>query len=593
MRRISTRLQLIPSKANDLSNNIFNGGLKIAINVAASVANKRSVSLLRLMIVASFVFSTTPFAADGDSIVWQAYDESAVLQSLADHPNSQMQFKLLQSKIQNKNDLWAPFTDDLAAFSENDYQRLKPLILEQSVPDIQQAVVAGQISYAALTTFYIYRIREIETNSNLSLNAVIALNPDAIKRAKRLDQLHDAGNEISLNSVFGIPVLLKDNIGFEGLATTAGSLRLQSNHTASAFLTEKLEANGAIILGKANMSEWAYFFCNDCPSGYSAMGGQTLNPYGRFLFGTGGSSSGSGAAGAANMASLTIGSETSGSILSPASANSMVGYKPTTGLVSRSGVVPISSTLDTTGPITKSVADALILFNAMTGFDQQDLAMPLLSDDFRLINRQIDLAEVRIGVMSNFTDDAFYSKAVELLKTNGAQPINIDFQPTRSPRFSELLGGEMVRDLQIYLSANADPEVNISSITELQQYNLEDMNLRAPYGQGLVDMMVKLELSPRELEIIREELQASARSQLETVFNENGIDVLLSVNNRSAGIAALANYPALTIPMGYEENGRPIGLTLIVPSFEDQILFDIGVQFELLTEARRLPELYQ
>ena len=586
MRRISTRLQLIPSKANDLSNNIFNGGLKIAINVAASVANKRSVSLLRLMIVASFVFSTTPFAADGDSIVWQAYDESAVLQSLADHPNSQMQFKLLQSKIQNKNDLWAPFTDDLAAFSENDYQRLKPLILEQSVPDIQQAVVAGQISYAALTTFYIYRIREIETNSNLSLNAVIALNPDAIKRAKRLDQLHDAGNEISLNSVFGIPVLLKDNIGFEGLATTAGSLSLQSNHTASAFLTEKLEANGAIILGKANMSEWAYFFCNDCPSGYSAMGGQTLNPYGRFLFGTGGSSSGSGAAGAANMASLTIGSETSGSILSPASANSMVGYKPTTGLVSRSGVVPISSTLDTTGPITKSVADALILFNAMTGFDQQDLAMPLLSDDFRLINRQIDLAEVRIGVMSNFTDDAFYSKAVELLKTNGAQP-------TRSPRFSELLGGEMVRDLQIYLSANADPEVNISSITELQQYNLEDMNLRAPYGQGLVDMMVKLELSPRELEIIREELQASARSQLETVFNENGIDVLLSVNNRSAGIAALANYPALTIPMGYEENGRPIGLTLIVPSFEDQILFDIGVQFELLTEARRLPELYQ
>ena len=593
MRRISTRLQLIPSKANDLSNNIFNSGLKIAINVAASVVNKRSVSLLRLMIVASFVFSTISFAADGDSIVWQAYDESAVLQSLADHPNSQMQFKLLQSKIQNKNDLWTPFTDDLAAFSENDYQRLKPLILEQSVPDIQQAVVAGQISYAALTTFYIYRIREIETNSNLSLNAVIALNPNAIKRAKRLDQLRDAGNEISLNSVFGIPVLLKDNIGFQGLATTAGSLSLQSNHTASAFLTEKLEANGAIILGKANMSEWAYFFCNDCPSGYSAMGGQTLNPYGRFLFGTGGSSSGSGAAGAANMASLTIGSETSGSILSPASANSMVGYKPTTGLVSRSGVVPISSTLDTTGPITKSVADALILFNAMTGFDQQDLAMPLLSDDFMLINRQIDLAEVRIGVMSNFTDDAFYSKAVELLKTNGAQPINIDFQPTRSPRFSELLGGEMIRDLQIYLSTNADPKVNISSITELQQYNLEDMNLRAPYGQGLVDMMVKLELSPRELEIIREELQASARSQLETVFNENGIDVLLSVNNRSAGIAALANYPALTIPMGYEENGRPIGLTLIVPSFEDQILFDIGVQFELLTEARRLPELYQ
>ncbi len=593
MRRISIRLQLIPSEANDLSINIFNGVLKIAINVTTSVVGKQSVRLTRLMVAVSLVFTTTSFAADGDAIVWQAYDESIVLQNLADHSNAQMQFKLLQSKIQNKNNLWAPFADELAAFSENDYQRLKPLILEQSVPDIQQAVVAGQISYAALTTFYIYRIREIETNSNLSLNAVIALNPDAIRRAQRLDRLRDAGNEIALDSIFGIPVLLKDNIGFEGLATTAGSLSLQSNYTASAFLTEKLEVNGAIILGKANMSEWAYFFCNDCPSGYSAMGGQTLNPYGRFLFGTGGSSSGSGAAGAANLASLTIGSETSGSILSPASANSMVGYKPTTGLVSRSGVVPISSTLDTTGPITKSVADALILFNAMTGFDQQDLAMPLLSDDFRLINRQIDLGEVRIGVMSSFTNDAFYSKAVELLKTNGAQPIDIDFQPTRSSRFSELLGGEMVRDLQIYLSANAGSEVNISSIAELQQYNLEDMDLRAPYGQGLVDMMAELELSPSELDAIREELQASARTQLEAVFNENGIDVLLSVNNRSAGIAALANYPALTIPMGYEENGRPIGLTLIVPSFEDQTLFDIGIQFELLTEARRLPELYQ
>ena len=593
MRRISARFQLIPLKVHDLLNNTFNGILQIATNVATSVVGKCSVSLLRLVVAVSLVSTTTSFTADGDPIIWQAYDESALLQGLADHSNAQMQFKLLQSKVQNKNDLWAPFADDLAAFSEYDYQRLKPLILEQSISDIQQAVVAGQISYAALTTFYIYRIREIETNSNLSLNAVIALNPDAIKRAKRLDQLRDAGNEISLNSVFGIPVLLKDNIGFSGLATTAGSLSLQSNHTASAFLTEKLETNGAIILGKANMSEWAYFFCNDCPSGYSAMGGQTLNPYGRFLFGTGGSSSGSGAAGAANMASLTIGSETSGSILSPASANSMVGYKPTTGLVSRSGVVPISSTLDTAGPITKSVADALILFNAMTGFDQQDLAMPLLSDDFRLINRQNGLAEVRVGVMSNFTDNTFYSKAVELLKANGAEPVNIDFQPARSARFSELLGGEMVRDLQIYLSTNADPEVNISSITELQQYNEEDMDLRAPYGQGLVDMMVELALSPGELEFIKEELQASAKSQLETVFNENGLDVLLSINNRSAGIAALANYPALTIPMGYEENGRPIGLTLIVPSFEDQILFDIGMQFELLTEARRLPGLYQ
>jgi len=395
--------------------------------------------------------------------------------------------------------------------------------------------------------------------------------------------------------MFGIPVLLKDNIGFEGLPTTAGSLALAENHAANAFITDRLLNNGAIILGKANLSEWAYFFCTGCPSGYSAMGGQTLNPYGRKLFGTGGSSSGSGAAMAANLATVAVGSETSGSILSPASANSSVGLKPTTGSLSRSGVVPISATLDTTGPITRSVADAVTLFNAMAGYDADDTAMPLNSDDSRLVYRDISLQGKRLGIIESFEGEPFYQSAIALLTGDGANVVSVGLAAGRNPRFSELLGGEMVRDLAYYLENFAGASVAISNIEELQAFNAENLELRAPYGQGLVDMMVELELElgAAELEALRDELQSSAQMQLQKIFADGGLDVLLSINNRNAGMAALANYPALTIPMGYEEGGRPIGLTLIAPPFQEQELIDVGAVFERLSQARVLPENYR
>ena len=208
--------------------------------------------------------------------------------------------------------------------------------------------------------------------------------------------------------------------------------------TGNAFITDRLEEQGAIILGKANLSEWAYFFCNDCPSGYSALGGQTLNPYGRFTFGTGGSSSGSAAATAANYAVVAVGSETSGSILSPASANSLVGLKPTTGNLSRTGIVPISATLDTAGPIARSVADVVVMFNAMAGYDQNDMAMPLISDDFSLEYRVIDMQGRRLGIVEALADNSHYMAAVHLLADSGATTIELEFSPDRDDRFRQL-----------------------------------------------------------------------------------------------------------------------------------------------------------
>ena len=350
---------------------------------------------------------------------------------------------------------------------------------------------------------------------------------------------------------------------------------------------------GAVILGKANLSEWAYFFCDDCPSGYSAMGGQTLNPYGRFEFGTGGSSSGSGASTAANYATVAVGSETSGSILSPSSANSLVGLKPTTGSISRTGVVPISATLDTTGPMTRSVQDAVILFNAMAGYDEADTAMPLISVDMQLIYRDEGLAGKRLGAMEQYAENEFYQHALSLFSQNEAVIVELSFEAERQARFGEFLGVEMVRDLALYLEQHAADEVLIDSIASLKAFNEQDMDVRAPYGQAEVDRMDELLYTSMQIEELRAELQDSARSQLDRLFAESNIDVLLSINNFQAGIAALANYPALTIPMGYQEDGRPIGLTLIAPSFQEQILIDVGAEFERLTQARRTPEFYQ
>ncbi len=524
--------------------------------------------------------------------IWAPYDQSGDIATLAQHENERMHFQVLQSRYLDKNELFSPFVEDLAAFGEDRYQALKPLVLDQPITALQSAVTSGDLSYEELTTFYLYRIREIEFDSQRYLNGVISLNPDAIRRARELDRQRQQV-QVDADSIFGMPVLLKDNVGFAGLPTTAGAVALANNVTANAFIADRLEENGAVILGKANMSEWAYFFCGNCPSGWTALGGQTLNPYGRFQFGTGGSSSGSGATMAANYAAAAVGSETSGSILSPSSSNSLVGLKPTTGSLSRSGVVPISATLDTAGPMTRSLQDTVIMFNAMAGYDAADSMMRAEDDDKRLQYRQVSLDGKRLGVMERYSDNEYYTGAAELLGANGAGMVPVTLEQTQFNGFGEFLGIEMVRDLATYLDQYGSQFLSVKSVHDVQAFNLVNFTRRAPYGQAEFDMMAGLDLTPAQHETLRYRLQNAARAELNRVFSEGELDVLLSINNFSAGIAALANYPALTIPMGYEEDGRPIGLTLIAPSWEEQRLIDIGARFERLSQARISPKGYQ
>jgi amidase len=524
---------------------------------------------------------------------WAPFDEAPLLEQLAANDNPRLRFRLINSRHLDKNRLWDPFNQQLADFSELLYNELKPLILEQDIPSLQRAVRAGRLSYENLVKFYLYRIRLFESDNNMALNALIALNPDVVAVARGKDRAVAAGLEVDDYSLFGIPVLLKDNIGTLGMPTTAGAVVMAANSTADAFITRRLRANGAVILGKANLSEWAYYFCEACPLGYSAMGGQTLNPYGRMLIETGGSSSGSAVAVAANYSAVAVGSETSGSILSPASHNALVGLKPTTGLLSRHGVVPISGTLDTVGPIARTVTDAVILFNGMVGYDRMDSLMPLLSVEAGLSPEEADLAGRRIGYVAGLDSEPLFRAALDVLRAAGAEVLETGLPEFTLARFGEFLGAEMKRDLASYLENIAAPAVGVTRVEEIVLFNSVDEESRAPYGQALFDAMVDMEFSADQVVAMRNEIRTVGAEVLGATIDGQQFDVLLSMNNLHASLAAAANFPALTLPMGIRGNGEPAGLTLIAPSFAEQTMVAIGLALERLMVERAAPPGYQ
>ena len=522
-------------------------------------------------------------------VIFKEYDETAALKKQQNHEKKRMQFKLIQSKYLDMNQVFRAFNEDLSYFSEESYQALKPLILEQNIPSLQKSVQEGALSYEKLTLFYLYRIRKFESDSTLSLNSIIALNPHVLREAREKDQQK---KNVSEFSIFGMPILLKDNINTKELPTTAGAVALQRNFTKSdAFIVEKLKENGALILGKVNLSEWAYFFCSGCPVGYSAIGGQTLNPYGRGKFETGGSSAGSGVAIAANFAVAAVGTETSGSITSPSSQNSVVGLKPTIGVLSRSGIVPISSTLDTPGPMTKNVIDNAIFLNAMLGFDKNDAASKEIEVDYFKNGFKNDLKGKRLGVLKPLLTDSIYVLTLEKLKKAGAEIMEITPPEISFNGFLTLLNIDMKHDLPKYLKNNADTSIYLKKVQDVVEFNQKDSLLRAPYGQQLFEGIVKDGTTLEELDLIKRNLNSEGKRFLQALKDEK-LDAILSINNYHSGVAAVAKYPTLTVPMAYKKSGEPVSLTFIGLPFSERKLLGIGAAFEQLTNVRRMPENY-
>ncbi|SEQ57739.1 amidase [Hyunsoonleella jejuensis] len=502
------------------------------------------------------------------------------------------EFKVLDSKYIDIKALWQPFEKELESFTEDTYNSLKPLILEQNIPTIQGHIVEGKLTYEKLVKFYLYRIRKYDRENELSLNSVISLNPNVIKKAREADNTRF---EIAPHAIFGMPILLKDNINTASMPTTAGAVALQNNNTEDAFILAQLKQQGAIILGKANLSEWAYFFCGDCPSGYSAIGGQTLNPYGRRIMDTGGSSSGSGVAVSANFAVAAIGSETSGSILSPSSQNSVVGLKPTIGLVSRSGIVPISSTLDTAGPMAKNVIDTAILLDAIFGFDEKDSKSinPKWHNTYYSDNLKTDNLEgKRFGAPKRLLEDSLYAQAINDLKSKGAIIIEIEEEKVGLPDFLRLLNLDMKVDLPTYLSNYAGKGITVSSVQDVIDFNEKDSLNTMPYGQKLFKGIVADSATEEEFQKIKSTLKTNGKTYFDTPFKAHNLDGFLSINNYHAGFAAVAEYPAITVPMGYSEDGTPKGLTFISKPLSEKKLLHWSYIYEQATKRRVAPKNY-
>lgn len=529
-----------------------------------------------------------------DVVLWQPYNDSAEVAANQDHEIERMRYKLIQSKVLDKNEVFRPLYPEVSKMTDEEYEALKPLVLERDIPTIQSHIADGKLSYEKLVLFYLYRIYKYELDNKTTLNTILELNENVVAEARKQDSLMMTAPSAKRHPIFGMPIFLKDNINASEMNTTAGSIALIDNEVDDSFISEQLKKNGALILGKVNLSEWAYFLCEGCPVGYSAVGGQTLNPYGRRIFETGGSSSGSGTSVAANYAVAAVGTETSGSILSPSSQNSVVGLKPTVGLLSRTGIVPISSTLDTPGPMTKNVVDNAILLSAMVGKDGDDAKSVAADKDYlEAVTEAASLEGKRFGAMTTLMEeDSIYRNTVEKMKGFGAEIIEFAPPEIEMDGFLSILNIDMRNDLPKYIQMqvkNRDA-VKITSIKDAVAFNAADSLVRIPYGQSLFEGILADSTSAEGLEEIKSTLEKNGRIFFDSALDKHNLDAILSINNYHAGYAAVAKYPALTVPMGYKETGEPISLTFIAKPFQEDKLLHLAKAFEEATQVRHIPE---
>lgn len=526
---------------------------------------KYATLVIFLLLLFACQKTTTPNISD-----YKVYDEEEYVVESKKNTSIQLQFNRFQSLATDKNETLAVIRPQLAGFSEELYERLTPYIYERNIIEIQQAISDKKLTYKLLTQWYLYRIASIDMQASTSLNAIISINPNAVYEAELLDKKRIKG--IPNQLIFGMPILLKDNINTAFLPTTAGAVYLQNFYPkVNASIVSILQAKNAIILGKVNLSEWANFMCIGCPNGYSGIGGQTLNPYGPRKFDTGGSSSGSAVAVASNFAVAAIGTETSGSILSPSSQNSVVGLKPGFGVLSKEGIIPISNTLDTPGPITKNTIDnAIVLASLKSDFSKKNQELQHLKD----------LSGLRLGVVKAFLQDETFNMTIKSLRKKDIQLVEIDPTPINFSGFLELLSGEMKSDLETYFKTYGERQLTLVGIENIMNFNSKDSLTNIPYNQGLFDGIANLNLQEEELDEIRMQLLSQGKKYFDEAFEAEALDVIISMNNYTAGQAALAGYPAITVPMGYDTKGEPKGITFIGKSNTEEKLLAIAHYFE-------------
>ncbi|MFZ3577563.1 amidase family protein [Virgibacillus sp. DJP39] len=468
---------------------------------------------------------------------------------------------------------------------------------EATITDIHRAMESGELTALTLTKMYLEQIAAFNSNGP-KINAIIEINPDALHIAEALDKEYAKTDK--LGPLHGIPILIKDNIDSgDNMHTSAGSIALE-NHYANddAFITKKLREAGAVILGKANLTEWANFMAEGMSNGYSSRGGQVLNPYGPGKLDVGGSSAGSGAGIAANFATAAIGTETDGSILSPASSNSLVGIKPTVGLISRSGIIPISNSQDTAGPMTRTVADAAILLGAIADKDVQDPAT--LMNNNQITNytpflNENGLDTARIGVPRSYLNDLdetelkLVNQALEDMKKMGATIVDPIDLPDELPD-SSVLYHEFKNGINAYLGS-LPTHSPVHTLLDVINFNQSHESEALKYGQAT---LLKSEAKSGKLveaEYITDRLTDLKASQkkLQEVMDEHKLDAVLFPNNFGSSIAARAGYPSITVPAGYANSGKPVGVTFTGLAFSEAKLIELAYAYEQATKHRKSP----
>ncbi len=490
---------------------------------------------------------------------------------------------------------------------------------EATISDLQTAMASGLLTSQRLTEMYIERIHALDQNGP-TLKSVIEINPDALAIAQALDE--ERQEKGPRGPLHGIPLLLKDNIAtLDKMQTTAGSLALVgSRPPRDAFVAQKLREAGAVLLGKANLSEWANFRSTTSSSGWSGRGGQTRNPY--VLDRTPcGSSSGSAVAVAANLAAASLGSETDGSIICPATSNGIVGIKPTLGLASRAGVIPISHSQDTTGPFGRTVTDAAILLGAITGIDTNDAITQESNGktytDYTQFLDANGLKGARIGVARqtyfgyNSKADAIAEAAIEIMRTLGAEiidPANIPTSQVMASSESEMtvLLYEFKADLNAYLAELT--ETPVRSVADIIAFNTAHAEEELLYfGQELLlkaQATTSLE-DDNYLSALAENHRLSRQEGIDVVMNEYHLDALvmpsggpswcidLITGDHSIGgseqAAALAGYPLVSVPAG-DTFELPVGITFMGRAYSEPTLIKLAYAFEQATKARCVPK---
>ena len=484
---------------------------------------------------------------------------------------------------------------------------------ELTIDDLQQMMQKGTHTSASLTALYLKRIEDIDKNGP-GLNAVIEVNPDALAIAEGLDKERKEGK--LRGSLHGIPVLVKDNIDTaDKMMTTAGSIALNGHKAANdAFIVSQLRKAGAVLLGKTNLSEWANFRSSRSSSGWSSRGGQTINPC-VLDRNPCGSSSGSGVAVAANLCAVAVGTETDGSIIAPASYNGVVGIKPTVGLLSRSGIIPISKTQDTAGPMTRTVKDAAILLAAMVGIDEKDAVTKESNGksktDYTVFLDANALQGKRIGIEKSFLKghegvSGIYKQAIETLKSKGAEIVEVELlKQTNELGEAEynVLLYEFKDGLNRYL---ASANTNVKTLAELISFNKANEPTAMPYfkQETLERSEKKGSLESKEyLEALSKSI--SARKMIDNLLDEHKLDAIAGTSigpanctdlvngDYSTGYyfcppAAMAGYPHITVPMGSLHH-LPLGLSIIAGAYQEGKLLSIAYSFEQASKKRTAP----